>query len=68
MLNDEQLEAELQVLDETMQSYQDARDKPGRDAQVNGTIDQLSEIAALTNEAARQIRRRASSRAAAIEL
>lgn len=68
ILNDSELEADLGELHRLMISYQATGDKVTRDARVGDIVSQLAEIAALTSEATRQIRRQKTSRAAALEL
>lgn len=66
LLQDEELETELEKLDNMMGQYQAS--KKNRESKIGDITATLGEIAKLTNEEARRIRRGTTSRAAALEL
>ena len=67
LLQDEKLDAALQRLDAEMRQYgRNSREE--RETQLGDITSQLAEIAALTNEEARKIRKSGTSRAAGLDL
>jgi hypothetical protein len=67
LLKDEELDRALETLDAKMQAYQTATSGT-RDTHIGDITNALSEIAALTNEQTRKLRRQGPSRASALEL